>query len=67
MNATFSPAILVSPIPDRLLSICGSHYSDGEKRKSMSEAQLLVIRAATDADDDALWRILEPVIRAGET
>jgi ribosomal protein S18 acetylase RimI-like enzyme len=25
------------------------------------------IRAATGADDDALWSILEPVIRAGET
>jgi ribosomal protein S18 acetylase RimI-like enzyme len=33
----------------------------------MSEAQPLVIRTATGADDDALWRILEPVIRAGET
>jgi ribosomal protein S18 acetylase RimI-like enzyme len=26
-----------------------------------------VIRAATRADDDALWAILEPVLRAGET
>lgn len=26
-----------------------------------------MIRAATSADDDAIWRILEPVIRAGET
>ena len=25
------------------------------------------IRAASDADDDAIWRILEPVFRAGET
>jgi ribosomal protein S18 acetylase RimI-like enzyme len=25
------------------------------------------IRAATDADRDAIWRILEPMIRAGET
>lgn len=25
------------------------------------------IRPATPADDDALWRILEPVLRAGET
>lgn len=33
----------------------------------MSEAQPLVIRTATDADEGALWRILEPVIRAGET
>jgi ribosomal protein S18 acetylase RimI-like enzyme len=27
----------------------------------------MLIRPATDADADALWRILEPVIRAGET
>jgi ribosomal protein S18 acetylase RimI-like enzyme len=27
----------------------------------------LLIRAATAADDDALWRILEPTFRAGET
>ena len=27
----------------------------------------LTIRAATDADRDAIWRILEPMIRAGET
>ena len=27
----------------------------------------LAIRAATPADDDAIWRILEPTIRAGET
>ncbi|HTI87069.1 MAG TPA: GNAT family N-acetyltransferase [Alphaproteobacteria bacterium] len=27
----------------------------------------MLIRAATPADDDALWRILEPMIRAGET
>ena len=27
----------------------------------------LVIRAATPADDDAIWRILEPTFRAGET
>lgn len=33
----------------------------------MSEPQALVIRPATDADAPALWRILEPVIRAGET
>jgi ribosomal protein S18 acetylase RimI-like enzyme len=26
-----------------------------------------MIRPATRADDDALWRILEPVLRAGET
>lgn len=26
-----------------------------------------VIRVATDADRDAVWRIMEPVIRAGET
>lgn len=43
------------------------HYSDGEKLKSMSEPRPLVIRPATDADEAALWRILEPVIRAGET
>ena len=33
----------------------------------MSEPQALVIRPATEADEAALWRILEPVIRAGET
>jgi ribosomal protein S18 acetylase RimI-like enzyme len=27
----------------------------------------MLIRAADAADDDAVWRILEPVIRAGET
>lgn len=27
----------------------------------------LVIRAATDADHEAIWQILEPVFRAGET
>ena len=27
----------------------------------------LQIRAATDADRDAVWRIMEPIIRAGET
>jgi ribosomal protein S18 acetylase RimI-like enzyme len=27
----------------------------------------LTIRAATPADDDAIWRILEPAFRAGET
>jgi ribosomal protein S18 acetylase RimI-like enzyme len=27
----------------------------------------LAIRAATPADDDAIWRILEPTFRAGET
>ena len=26
-----------------------------------------VLRAATDADDDAIWAMLEPVFRAGET
>lgn len=26
-----------------------------------------MIRASTPADDDAIWKILEPVIRAGET
>jgi ribosomal protein S18 acetylase RimI-like enzyme len=43
------------------------HYSDGKKPKSMPEPQALVIRPATNADEAALWRILEPVIRAGET
>ena len=33
----------------------------------MPEPDQLVIRPATDADEDALWRILEPTIRAGET
>lgn len=33
----------------------------------MSEPQTLIIRPATGADEAALWRILEPVIRAGET
>lgn len=33
----------------------------------MSEALGLTIRPATDGDAEALWRILEPVIRAGET
>lgn len=33
----------------------------------MSEALALTIRPATDGDAEALWRILEPVIRAGET
>lgn len=28
---------------------------------------MTTIRGCTDADDDALWSILEPVIRAGET
>ncbi len=27
----------------------------------------LLVRAATDSDYDAIWRIMEPVIRAGET
>ncbi|MFO1247433.1 MAG: N-acetyltransferase [Alphaproteobacteria bacterium] len=27
----------------------------------------MIIRPASRADDDALWRILEPVLRAGET
>src|SRR3954467_5572391 len=27
----------------------------------------LAIRAAAAADDDAIWRVLEPVFRAGET
>ena len=27
----------------------------------------MIIRSATRADDDALWQILEPVLRAGET
>jgi len=27
----------------------------------------VIIRAATAADDDAIWRILEPAFRAGET
>lgn len=27
----------------------------------------LTIRLATTADDDAIWRILEPTFRAGET
>ncbi|HVV61564.1 MAG TPA: N-acetyltransferase [Pseudolabrys sp.] len=27
----------------------------------------LTVRAATDGDDDAIWRILEPTFRAGET
>jgi ribosomal protein S18 acetylase RimI-like enzyme len=44
-----------------------SHYSDGKKRESMSDTPDLVIRAAVPADEDGLWRILEPVIRAGET
>jgi ribosomal protein S18 acetylase RimI-like enzyme len=33
----------------------------------MSISEGLVIRPATDGDEDALWRILEPTIRAGET
>jgi ribosomal protein S18 acetylase RimI-like enzyme len=33
----------------------------------MSDAANLVIREAVAADEDGLWRILEPVIRAGET
>jgi ribosomal protein S18 acetylase RimI-like enzyme len=33
----------------------------------MSEPQPLLIRAATADDEAALWSILEPVIRAGET
>lgn len=33
----------------------------------MSDALSLIIREATPADEDGLWRILEPVIRAGET
>lgn len=33
----------------------------------MSEATGLTIRPATDGDAEALWGILEPVIRAGET
>lgn len=31
------------------------------------EAGKVMIRAATRSDDGALWKILEPVIRAGET
>ena len=30
-------------------------------------ASEIVLRSATDADDDALWAMLEPVLRAGET
>jgi ribosomal protein S18 acetylase RimI-like enzyme len=45
----------------------GHYYSDGEKPKSMSEPPGFVIRTASGTDDDGLWRILEPVIRAGET
>ena len=33
----------------------------------MSETENLTIRPATAEDETALWRILEPVIRAGET
>ena len=33
----------------------------------MPIANDLVIRPAADQDEDALWRILEPTIRAGET
>ena len=33
----------------------------------MSDPPDFVIRPATDGDDAALWRILEPTIRAGET
>ena len=33
----------------------------------MSEAENLAIRPAVPGDEAALWRILEPVIRAGET
>jgi ribosomal protein S18 acetylase RimI-like enzyme len=33
----------------------------------MSEPMGLTVRPATDSDEEALWRILEPVIRAGET
>lgn len=33
----------------------------------MSEAENLAIRPAVPDDEAALWRILEPVIRAGET
>jgi ribosomal protein S18 acetylase RimI-like enzyme len=43
------------------------HHSDGRNAKSMSEPHSLVIRPANDPDEAALWRILEPVIRAGET
>ena len=28
---------------------------------------MIAVRAAGPADDDAMWRVLEPVIRAGET
>jgi RimJ/RimL family protein N-acetyltransferase len=68
MNATFSPVISAPFAFDRLLSTTlPSHYSDGEKRESMSDAQSLAIRPAIADDEAALWRILEPVIRAGET
>jgi ribosomal protein S18 acetylase RimI-like enzyme len=33
----------------------------------MSSGPTLVIRAATRADDDAIWRVIEPMIREGET
>jgi RimJ/RimL family protein N-acetyltransferase len=33
----------------------------------MSSPQSFVIRAADTADEPGLWRILEPIIRAGET
>jgi len=33
----------------------------------MTRIECMQIRPATPADDDAVWRILEPMIRAGET
>jgi len=33
----------------------------------MAMSQMPTIRPATAADDDAIWRILEPTFRAGET
>ena len=33
----------------------------------MSQLTTLTIRPATAADDDAIWRLIEPVFRAGET
>ena len=33
----------------------------------IDEGQMLLIRPATQEDHDAIWQILEPIIRAGET
>jgi len=37
------------------------------RRHALSELRAMIIRAATANDADAIWKILEPIIRAGDT